>query len=276
MKCPVCEKWNRAGLPHCVYCGAEFPADAYNTSKPAWQDELRDREKPKSYIRVDESGFQEDNADPRDMLAQEMASLKERKRMGEEKQRELRARSADRGMAPSGRTVRTTKPVWAKNLTKISKGDFVIIQFGINDAGKTRFVDEAEFKKTMKEFASDVNAKGATPVICGPVANAGWTKKSKAGSAFQLTPSRRVYADYSKAVADELKIAFVDMTALTSAELAKIGKDAAIELFVGDTTKKGKPSFDTTHPSKAGAKRFAELFLAEVKAQNLPVATLFK
>jgi lysophospholipase L1-like esterase len=178
--------------------------------------------------------------------------------------------------AVGGRTVRTTKPVWAKNLTKISKGDFVIIQFGINDAGKKRFVDEAEFKKTMKEFASDVIAKGATPVICGPVANAGWTKKSKAGSAFQLAPSRRVYADYSKAVADELKIAFVDMTALTSAELAKIGKDAAIELFVGDTTKKGKPSFDTTHPSKAGAKRFAELFLAEVKAQNLPVATLFK
>ncbi len=108
MKCPVCEKWNRAGLPHCIYCGAEFPTDTYSTSKPAWQDELRDREKPKSYIRVDESGFQEDNADPRDVLAQEMASLKERKRIGEEKQRQLRARSADRGMTPSGRTVRTT------------------------------------------------------------------------------------------------------------------------------------------------------------------------
>ena len=172
--------------------------------------------------------------------------------------------------------MRTTMSVWAKNLTKISKGDFVIIQFGINDAGKKKFVDEAEFRKTMKEFASDVLAKGATPVICSPVANAGWSKKSKANSAFTLKPSRRVYANYSKAVADEMKLAFVDMTSITAAELAKIGKDAAITLFVGDTTKNGKPIFDTTHPSKAGAKRFAELFLAEVKAQRLPVAALFK
>ena len=56
----------------------------------------------------------------------------------------------------------------------------------------------------------------------------------------------------------------------------KIGKDAAHAFYVGDTTKNGKPVFDTTHPSKAGAKRFAELFLAEVKAQKLPVAALFK
>ena len=90
--------------------------------------------------------------------------------------------------AIGGRTVRTTKPVWAKNLTKISKGDFVIIQFGINDAGKKKFVDEAEFKNTMKSFASDVLAKGATPVICSPVANAGWSKNAKADSALPERP----------------------------------------------------------------------------------------
>lgn len=178
--------------------------------------------------------------------------------------------------AIGGRTVRTTKPVWEKNLAKISKGDFVIIQFGINDAGKKKFVAEAEFKDTMKKFASDVLAKGATPVICGPVANAGWRKNSKANAPFKLTSSRREYADYSKAVADEMNLAFVDMTAITAAELAKVGKDAAISLYVGDTVRKNKPAFDTTHPSKAGAKRFAELFLAEVKARKLPIATLFK
>jgi lysophospholipase L1-like esterase len=178
--------------------------------------------------------------------------------------------------AVGGRTVRTTKPHWEKSLLKIGKGDFVIIQFGINDAAKKKLVEEAEFKETLKKFASDVLAKGATPVICSPVANAGWRKASKADEPFGLTPSRRVYADYSKAVANEMNLAFVDMTSLTSAELAKVGKDAAISLYVGDTTKNGKPSFDTTHPSKAGAKRYAELFLAEVKARKLPVASLFK
>ena len=175
-----------------------------------------------------------------------------------------------------GRTVRTTKPGWAKSLDLISKGDFVIIQFGINDANKKKLVEEAEFKKTLEEFAADVQAKGATPIICSPVANAGYGKKSASDATFKLTPSRRTYGDYAKAVAEEKKLAYVDMTALTAAELAKLGKDKALALYAGDVTHKGKPTFDTTHPAKSGAKRFAELFIADVKAQKLPVAELFK
>ena len=175
-----------------------------------------------------------------------------------------------------GRTVRTTKPSWAKSLEMISKGDFVIIQFGINDANKKKLVEEAEFKKTIAEFADDVIAKGATPIICSPVSNAGYGKAGKADDPFKLTASRRTYGDYAKALAAEKKLAYVDMTALTAAELAKIGKDKALALYTGETMRKGKPAFDTTHPSKAGAKRFAELFIADVKAQKLPVAELFK
>ncbi len=179
--------------------------------------------------------------------------------------------------AIGGRTVRTTKPDWPKSLGKISSGDFVIIQFGINDAAKNKLVEEEEFKKTIAEFADDVIAKGATPIICSPVSNAGYYKTTKPGTPFKLTPSRRTYGDYAKAVADEKKLAYVDMTALTSAELAKLGKDASLALFAGEQTdKEGKTSFDTTHPSKAGAKRFAELFLAEVRSRKLPVAKLFK
>ena len=66
------------------------------------------------------------------------------------------------------------------------------------------------------------------------------------------------------------------LTALTAAELSKVGRDAALALYMGETTRKGKPAFDTTHPAKSGAKRFAELFIADVKAQKLPVAQLFK
>lgn len=175
-----------------------------------------------------------------------------------------------------GRTVCSTKKSWPKSLTMISKGDFVIIQFGINDAGKKRFVGEEEFKKTLAEFASDVLSKGATPVICSPVANAGYAKDAKADEKFKLTPSRRTYGNYAKSVADEMKLAFVDMTSLTATELAKVGKDIAHDYYVGPKTKNGKQTFDTVHPSKTGAKRYAELFVAEVKARKLPVASLFK
>ena len=109
MKCAHCGKWNRANLPHCVFCGQELPNDAYGVEGvPAWQMDLDDRSGGKSYVRVDETGDAETTVDPRDRLALEMADLKARKLAGEQKQRMLRQEAARRGMAPSGRSVRTT------------------------------------------------------------------------------------------------------------------------------------------------------------------------
>lgn len=110
MKCPNCGKWNQAAMPHCVYCGCELPQDSAYGARgvPAWQLELQDKGSAKTYLRVDENGDIETSPDPRDMLAGEMAELKDRKLAGEEKQRRLRAEAARRGMAPSGRSVRTT------------------------------------------------------------------------------------------------------------------------------------------------------------------------
>ena len=109
MKCPNCGKWNQASLPHCIYCGQELPNDAYGPQGvPAWQLGLEDRDRKNTYVRVDETGEQETTNDPRDTLASEMADLKSRKIMGEQKQRMLREEAARRGMAPSGRSVRTT------------------------------------------------------------------------------------------------------------------------------------------------------------------------
>ena len=109
MKCPNCGKWNQASLPHCMYCGQELPNDAYGADGvPAWQIELDDKSKAKTYNRVDESGQVETTMDPRDTLSVEMAELKKRKLSGEERQRALRQQAAQRGLAPSGRTVRTT------------------------------------------------------------------------------------------------------------------------------------------------------------------------
>ena len=83
MKCPECGKWNRAGMPHCASCGAELPDEAYGTGGVLpWQLEMKDKEKPKAYIRVDDDGQYEETDDPRDALADEMASLKERKLAG--------------------------------------------------------------------------------------------------------------------------------------------------------------------------------------------------
>ncbi len=106
MKCPACDKWNRAGMPHCIYCGTKLLDDAYGV--PAWQLELKDQEKPKSYIRVDDSGSAETTDDPRDTLAAEMVSLKRRKLDGEKRQRMMRMNASEQVAPSSGRPVRTS------------------------------------------------------------------------------------------------------------------------------------------------------------------------
>ena len=185
-------------------------------------------------------------------------------------------------LAHSGLTVRSIQSHWVKERTQIQKGDFVIFQFGINDAVKQKFVDETEFKKTLREFVDYCRAQGATPFFASPLAGGGYNKKAVAGEAYKPATPRAAYGVYAKAVAEEVKVDFVDMYALTMAALQDLGRDGAIGCFVGDSQRKDKktgemkPHWDMTHPNKAGAKRFAEIFLAEVKARKLAVATLFK
>jgi len=192
------------------------------------------------------------------------------------------AASVCRNYAVGGRTVVSTLPKWDKSLAGMHTGDFVIVQFGINDAVKKNLVDEAKFKETLGRFVDDIRARGAVPVLCGPVSDAGYRKDAAKDTPFAINKSREAYRDYTRAVATEKKVDFVDMTALTAAENARLGKDGAHAFYRGQwdrTDKKtGKkvPMFDTTHPNKAGAKRFAELFIADVQSRNLPIAALFK
>ncbi|HNX62888.1 MAG TPA: hypothetical protein PKN45_09625 [Candidatus Limiplasma sp.] len=108
MKCPSCGKWNPASMPHCKFCGTSLEPDDgfFSASAPTWQNQLKDN--PGEFVVVDDTGDAEKTADYRDALADEMVSLRKRKREGEKRQKELRAESAARGYAPSGRTVRTT------------------------------------------------------------------------------------------------------------------------------------------------------------------------
>ena len=108
MKCHKCGRWNPSSLPHCKYCGTPLEPDDgfYSASTPDWQSQLKDS--PKTYVWVDDSGSAETTRDYRDALATEMADLSKRKRKGEQRQQMLRTESAERGYAPSGRSVRTT------------------------------------------------------------------------------------------------------------------------------------------------------------------------
>lgn len=181
--------------------------------------------------------------------------------------------------AVGGRTVRTTKEVWDKIIAKVSADDRVIIQFGINDANKRipgRLVPEDEFKATLTSFVNDVRAKGAVPIVCSPISGAGFTTNSAPNAVFKMNPSRRVYGPYSRTVAENEKVEFIDMTELTGAKLAELGRDGSLALYVGPSEKNGKPDYDTVHPNKVGAKVFGKIFYDAACAQKSAVTALFK
>ena len=161
---------------------------------------------------------------------------------------------------------------WQKALDAAQAGDFVLVQFGINDAAKKKLVDIPEFKAEFAKMADLIRAKGATPLFCSPVTSGAYGKDGK----FSPNASRAKYGDAVKEVAAEKKVDFIDMRELTSGILEKMDKAAGQDYYVGPTKKNGKGVFDTTHPSKAGAKRFGEAFIADAKARKLAVAAVFK
>jgi len=106
MICPACGKWNRTHFKACRFCGEELPEE--QTFEPEWRSSLKDDQRGKEYIRVNDEGQAQATPDPRDTLAQEMSELKVRKATGRELQRQLREESAERGSAPSSQSVRTS------------------------------------------------------------------------------------------------------------------------------------------------------------------------
>ena len=180
-------------------------------------------------------------------------------------------------VAVGGRTVKTiqnggNKSAWQKAQDAMQAGDFVIVQFGINDAAKKKLVDIPEFKEELAKFAKVIRSKGATPVFCSPVTSGTYGKDGK----FVRNKSRRKYADATREIAEAEKVDFIDMTELTSQILDALDKAAGQDLYVGKSTKNGKPIFDTCHPRKAGAKRYGEAFIKDATARKLPIASIFK
>ncbi len=108
MKCPNCGQWNRASLPKCFRCGAPLPhEDIEETLQPveALENTLQKTQETEAVqYKIDESGNEIPKEDPKDRLALEMRSYRERKRRGEEKQAQLRKSSGNKSSAQdSGR-----------------------------------------------------------------------------------------------------------------------------------------------------------------------------
>lgn len=167
--------------------------------------------------------------------------------------------------AMGGRSSRTfqTEGRWDKVMQTLKKGDFVIMQFGHNDAsplddtararGVLRGISDKDtsvynpirkIQETvhtygwyMRKFVKETKAKGATAIICSLVPRNNW-KEGK------VQRSADSWALWAKQVAEQEGAYFIDLNEIVAAEYEKLGPEKVKTMF---------PS-DNTHTNDEGAK----------------------
>src|SRR5262249_13442117 len=118
-------------------------------------------------------------------------------------------------------------------------------------------------------FIKDVRAKQASPILATPVAR----RKFVEG---KLQPTHGAYPDAIRAVAAEEKVPLLDLEKATSEWLTSVGDEPSKKFFmwIAPGTHPLIPGGrkDDTHFVEAGALHVAELAVAQIREQNLPLA----
>jgi len=178
--------------------------------------------------------------------------------------------------ARGGRSSRTfiTEGLWDKVLDMTKKRDFVLIQFGHNDAGaindatrargslpgtgeETQEIENLLTKKHevvhtygwyMRKMIADTKAKGATPIVLSLTVRNIW----KDGHV-ERGPGK--FGQWAAEVAKSEQVTFIDVTKLIADRYEELGEEKVKELF----------ATDHTHTSPAGAELNASLVVAGLK-----------
>jgi lysophospholipase L1-like esterase len=133
-------------------------------------------------------------------------------------------------------------------------GDWLLIQFGHNDKG----VADSVVQANLQSYASRALAAGVTPVIISPPARVQITNGVEGDQS-------SLHAAAAKAAAAAEKVAYIDLTALSTAWYNSLGSQAAALKFHANDS-------DATHTNMAGAVEIAGLVTNAMKTQNIPLA----
>lgn len=167
---------------------------------------------------------------------------------------------------------------WSVVLAALKTGDYVIIGFGHNDEKKedpARFTDPAtSFRDNLRRFIAETRAKGAIPILATPVC------RRKFDATGRLQDTHDGYPDAIRAVAVEEQVALLELQKATAEWLQTLGDEPSKRFFgwiePGKYAKLPKGSTDDTHLVEAGAKHVAELAIADMRRQKLPLVQWLK
>jgi len=176
--------------------------------------------------------------------------------------------------AKNGRSTRTfiSENRWQPIATKLREGDYVFMQFGHNDESKEkvdRYTSPEDYKNNLKKFINETRAKKANPVLLTPVAR----RKFVDGKV------QETHAEYSalvREVAMTENVPLVDLDERSKVLLQQFGEEQSKLLFLqlepGEHPNYPDGKNDNTHFSELGARKIAQLVLADVVNLKLELA----
>ncbi|MGN1187308.1 MAG: GDSL-type esterase/lipase family protein, partial [Lachnospiraceae bacterium] len=151
-------------------------------------------------------------------------------------------------------------------LEDVKPGDYVLIQWGHNDATTSRpnrYVSPADFEYWMQYYVDGVYQRGATPILVTPVARYSYTTNED-GTLKSFVGNFEKYGDVMRKMAKEQNIPIVDLTARSTALCNDFGIEGAKSLFLilaaGDYPQGAYAggANDSTHLQYYGAYKFAQ------------------
>ncbi len=189
----------------------------------------------------------------------------------------LRSKYHVEDLAMSGRSSKSfaTEDNYKKLLSEMNEGDYVLIQFGHNDAKKSnendlknRYTDsdgdintEGSFKNSLyKNYIEPAEEKGAKPVLLTPIVRHEFEEDGK------VKDTHGNYDDAIRELAKETNVPCIDVNQMTTDLYNNMGSEESIILHaIFKSTEKGDNGFDFTHLNHLGGETVAKMV-----AQALP------
>lgn len=178
--------------------------------------------------------------------------------------------------AVNGRSTKSFRDLghWATLLNQLRPGDWVLLEFGHNDARKddpARYTDPAtDFPANLRRYIAEIREHGANPVLATPVVRRHWD------TAGGLLDDHGAYLVAVRQVAAAENVPLLDLEAATRRLLTGLGPEKSRKLFLiyapGAHPRLPEGKNDNTHFNEAGAETVARLAAQEMKRLKLPFA----
>ncbi len=154
-----------------------------------------------------------------------------------------------------------------KILTEMHPGDYVFIQFGINDGAKEkpeRYISVEDYRKLITDkYIGEVKKRGGIPVLLTATAASWWDEENNC-----FMESRGDYADPTRELAKELGVNFIDINRIMTDKWNEMERgDVLSGYFICEPQEsKAYPdgTDDHTHLKAKGAKRVAEMIAGAI------------